>query len=70
MTMECDLSKCEHVDNLERELKTATARWEYIKADTRGARAILLLLENGKGTPADFDTMVDRIIESRRIANT
>ena len=42
------------------------ARWNYIKADPDGARALLLLLKNGKGTPDDFDTMVDRIIESRK----
>jgi hypothetical protein len=41
-------------------------RWNYIKTDTRGARSLLLLLENGKGTPREFDTMVDRIIESRQ----
>ena len=40
-------------------------RWEYIKSDPMGARALLLLLDEGKGTPNDFDTMVDRIIESR-----
>ena len=40
-------------------------RWEYIKADPDGARALLLLLKEGKGSPDDFDTMVDRIIESR-----
>jgi len=42
-------------------------RWEYIKADPDGARALLLLLEQGKGSPTDFDTMVDRIIESRKM---
>lgn len=67
--MECDLRKCKHVDDLERELSVAVKRWEYVKADPHGARALLLLLEHGKGTPDDFDTMVDRIIESRRIAN-
>ena len=41
------------------------ARWNYIKTDTKGARSLLLLLATGKGTPDDFDTMVDRIIESR-----
>uniref|UniRef100_A0A6H1ZD04 Uncharacterized protein n=1 Tax=viral metagenome TaxID=1070528 RepID=A0A6H1ZD04_9ZZZZ len=40
-------------------------RWEYIKSDPEGARALLLLLKHGKGSPNDFDTMVDRIIESR-----
>ena len=40
-------------------------RWEYIKSDADGARALLLLLKQGRGTPEDFDTMVDRIIESR-----
>jgi hypothetical protein len=40
-------------------------RWSYIKADVDGARALLLLLKNGKGTPQDFDTMVDRVILSR-----
>jgi len=40
-------------------------RWNYIKADIDGARALLLLLKNGKGTPQDFDTMVDRVILSR-----
>lgn len=40
-------------------------RWEYIKTDPNGARALLLLLREGKGTPEDFDTMVDRVIESR-----
>ena len=39
-------------------------RWRYIKADPHGARALLFLLEHGKGTPEDFDTMVDRIILS------
>jgi hypothetical protein len=47
-------------------LKTYVARWAYIKADIDGARALLLLLKNGKGTADDFDTMVDRIIESRK----
>ena len=45
-------------------------RWEYIKEDIDGARALLLLLKNGKGTFDDFDTMVDRIIESRKCAKT
>lgn len=40
-------------------------RWDYIKSDPDGARALLILLREGKGTPDDFDTMVDRIIESR-----
>ena len=40
-------------------------RWNYIKDDIDGARALLLLLKNGKGTPQDFDTMVDRVILSR-----
>ena len=40
-------------------------RWDYIKADPDGARALLILLREGKGTPDDLDTMVDRIIESR-----
>ena len=39
-------------------------RWRYIKTDPHGARALLLLLEHGKGTSDDFDTMVDRIILS------
>lgn len=30
-----------------------------------GARALLLLLENGNVTAYNFDTMIDRIIESR-----
>lgn len=42
------------------------ARWNYIKADPDGARALLILLREGKGTHDDFDTMVDRIIESRK----
>ena len=45
--------------------ETCEKRWEYIKSDPDGARALLLLLREGKGTPDDFDTMVDRIIESR-----
>ena len=40
-------------------------RWEYIKSDPGGARALLLLLKERKGSLDDFDTMVDRIIESR-----
>jgi hypothetical protein len=44
------------------------ARWGYIKTDIEGARALLILLRDGKGTPDDFDTMVDRIIESRKVA--
>ena len=40
-------------------------RWNYIKSDIDGARALLLLLKNGKGTEKDFDTMVDRVILSR-----
>jgi hypothetical protein len=40
-------------------------RWSYIKADPHGARALLLMLEHGKGMPEDFDTMVDRVILSR-----
>jgi len=40
-------------------------RWDYIKSDPDGARALLILLREGKGTSDDFDTMVDRIIESR-----
>jgi len=42
-------------------------RWNYIKADPQGARSLLLLLAHGKGTADDFDTMVDRIIESRSV---
>ena len=42
-------------------------RWDYIKADPEGARALLILLKEGKGTLDDFDTMVDRIIESRQV---
>ena len=48
------------------ELETYKARWAYIKKDIEGARALLILLRDGKGTPDDFDTMVDRIIESRK----
>ena len=44
-------------------------RWEYIKSDPDGARALLLLLKHEKGTPNDFDTMIDRIIESRRCSD-
>jgi len=44
---------------------TYKTRWEYIKSDPDGARALLLLLRECRGTPDDFDTMVDRIIESR-----
>ena len=44
------------------------SRWDYIKEDPEGARSLLLLLQHGKGTPDDFDTMVDRIIESRHQA--
>jgi len=43
-------------------------RWDYIKADPSGAQSLLLLLEHGKGSGKDFDTTVDRIIESRRLA--
>ena len=43
-------------------------RWNYIKTDMDGARSLLLLLKDGKGTSTDFDTMVDRIIESRKQA--
>ena len=43
------------------------ARWQYIKTDIDGARSLLLLLKAGKGSPYDFDTMVDRIIESRKL---
>jgi hypothetical protein len=50
------------------ELDTYKARWNYIKTDIDGARSLLILLKDGKGTPDDFDTMVDRIIESRRAA--
>jgi len=45
--------------------ETYKKRWEYIKSDPDGARALLLLLKAGKGSPDDFDTMIDRIIESR-----
>lgn len=48
------------------ELDIYKARWAYIKTDIEGARALLILLRDGKGTPDDFDTMVDRIIESRK----
>lgn len=48
------------------ELPCYAARWNYIKADPDGARALLLLLKNGNGTPDDFDAVVDRIIESRK----
>jgi len=41
------------------------ARWEYIKSDPDGARSLLLLLHLGKGSPHDFDVMVDRMIASR-----
>lgn len=50
----------------DKELARLKARWEYIKTDIEGARALLILLRDGKGTPDDFDTMVDRIIESRK----
>ena len=52
--------------NTEDRLRVYRERWEYIKTDIDGARALLLLLRDGKGTPDDFDTMVDRIIESRK----
>ena len=47
-------------------VERAEARRAYIKADSDGTRSLLLLLQHGKGTPDDFDKMVDRIIESRR----
>lgn len=50
----------------DKEIARLKARWEYIKTDIEGARALLILLRDGKGTPDDFDTMVDRIIESRK----
>jgi len=40
-------------------------RWDYIKSDPDGARNLLLLLQNGKGSAHDFDTIVDRIIKSK-----
>jgi len=58
------LVRCRMNDH-DKKLNTYMARWAYIKADPDGARALLLLLKNGKGTADDFDTMVDRIIESR-----
>jgi len=56
----------EHINETRRKCRILKKRWEYLKADPDGARALLLLLKNGKGTPDDFDTMVDRIIESRK----
>jgi hypothetical protein len=59
----------EQPDKTQAEVERLRNRWKYIKVDQDGARALLLLLKNGKGTPDDFDTMVDRIIESRRLAS-
>jgi hypothetical protein len=56
------------VVNLKVRIEELEQRWDYIKADPEGARALLLLLHAGKGTANDFDTMVDRIIESRKAA--
>jgi hypothetical protein len=50
------------------ELEKYKSRWAYIKADPDGAKSLLLLLKLGKGSPYDFDIMVDRIIESRKSA--
>ncbi len=41
-------------------------RWSYIKADPEGARHLLRLLMDGMGSPDDFDSMIDRIIKSKR----
>lgn len=54
------------IEELQARVKQLEARWNYIKTDIEGARSLLLLLDAGKGTPKDFDTMVDRIIESRK----
>ena len=56
------MKRCLDAETRAEELES---RWHYIKTDTEGARSLLLLLSAGKGSPDDFDTMVDRIIESR-----
>ena len=54
------------IESLNTRVAELEARWACIKTDTDGARSLLLLLKHGKGSSDDFDTMVDRIIESRR----
>ena len=57
------------IEDLKADITRLDARWDYIKTDPVGARALLLLLINGKGSSEDFDTVIDRIIESRAIDN-
>jgi hypothetical protein len=59
-------SWADQVIAIEAERDMLQSRWDYIKTDISGARALLLLLREGKGTSDEFDTMVDRIIESRK----
>lgn len=54
--------------NLEEEIQILKKRWQYLFDDPEGVRSLLLLYINGKGTRQDFETMVDRIIESRSLA--
>ena len=60
------IAKLEAAENAAKRAAKIQCRWDYIKDDIDGARALLLLLKQGKGTRDDFDTMVDRIIESRQ----
>ena len=53
---------CTKCGDLEAKIKRLQSRWDYIKADSAGTRAVLRLLTNGNGAPDDFDEMIDRII--------
>jgi len=46
-------------------LQGEVGRMEFIRKDPEAARHLLRLLLDGKGTKDDFDTMIDRLIESR-----
>lgn len=52
------IARCEELDR----------RYEAIKYDPVAGAHLLGLLSAGKGTANDFDTMIDRIVESRRNA--
>ena len=53
-----------HCDALLEEIERLRRRWDQITGDPVGSRHLLRLLMAG-GTPDDFDTMIDRIINSK-----
>ncbi len=47
------------------ELERLRRRWDQITGDPEGSRHLLCLLMPEKGTLDDFNTMIDRIINSK-----